>query len=70
MPVPHFFNRLLGGQGVVVNAINNHGLIVGEAEIADGSFPAMSYDLSTGEMTVLGAGRADGVNDRGSAVGW
>ncbi|MCH7700834.1 MAG: hypothetical protein IID37_04030 [Planctomycetes bacterium] len=58
----------LGGQGVVVNAINNHGLIVGLAGMAD-DFPAMSYDMYTEVMTVLGGGAAKAVNDRGVAVG-
>ena len=58
----------LGGEGVVANAINNHGLIVGLAGTAD-DFPAMSYDMTTGVMTVLGGGAAKAVNDRGSAVG-
>ncbi|MCH7703002.1 MAG: hypothetical protein IID37_15070, partial [Planctomycetes bacterium] len=60
--------NLLGGQGVIANAINNHGLIVGLAGTAD-DFPAMSYDMNTGVMTVLGSGAAQDVNDRGSAVG-
>ena len=58
----------LGGQGVVVNAINNHGLIVGLAGTANG-FPAMSYDLNTEKMTVLGPGSPEAVNDRAMAVG-
>ena len=61
--------NLVGGTSIVVSDINNHNLIVGEAEVEDGSLPAMSYDLNTGVMTILGPGRADGVNDRGSAVG-
>ncbi|MCH7701048.1 MAG: hypothetical protein IID37_05120 [Planctomycetes bacterium] len=61
--------NLVGGTGIGVSAINNHNLIVGEAEVEDGSLPAMSYDLNTGVMTILGPGRADAVNDRGSAVG-
>ena len=61
--------NLLGGTGVTGLAINNHNLIVGEASVEDGTFPAMSYDLNSGEMTVLGDGRADAVNDRGWAVG-
>ncbi|MCH7703003.1 MAG: hypothetical protein IID37_15075 [Planctomycetes bacterium] len=58
----------LGGEGVIANAINNHGLIVGLAGTAD-DFPAMSYDMNTGVMTVLGSGAAQDVNDRGPAVG-
>ena len=58
----------LGGVGVVANAINNHGLIVGLAGTANG-FPAMSYDMYTGVMTVLGSGAAHDVNDRGWASG-
>ena len=60
--------NLLGGQGVIANAINNHGLIVGLAGTAD-DFPGMSYDINTGVMTVLGSGAAHDVNDRGWAVG-
>ncbi|MCH7703449.1 MAG: hypothetical protein IID37_17370 [Planctomycetes bacterium] len=55
----------LGGEGVTVWAINNHGLIVGLAH--DG--PAMSYDMNTGVMRALGDGTAKAVNDRGVAVG-
>ena len=55
----------LGGEGVHVWAINNHGLIVGLAH--DG--PAMSYDMNTGVMRALGDGTAKAVNDRGVAVG-
>ncbi|MCH7700631.1 MAG: hypothetical protein IID37_02980, partial [Planctomycetes bacterium] len=40
----------LGGVGVVVTAINNHGLIVGLAGTPN-DFPAMSYDMNTGVMT-------------------
>ena len=61
--------NLVGGKGVTGAAINNNNLIVGEAQVADGDYLAMSYNLNTGEMTVLGSGRADAVNDRGSAVG-
>lgn len=59
----------LGGEGVTVHAINNHGLIVGTSEDELGLWPAMSYELSTGKMTNLGDGAATSVNDRGSAVG-
>ena len=59
----------LGGEGVVADAINNRGLIVGGAGTPDGDFPATSYDTNTGVMTVLGPGSAFDVNDRGSAVG-
>ena len=57
--------NLVGGTGIGVAGINNHNLIVGEVV----GVGAMSYDLNSGEMTILGSGRADGVNDRGSAVG-
>ena len=60
--------NLLGGEGVIANAINNHGLIVGLAGTAD-DFPAMSYDLNTEKMTVLGPGSPEDVNDRAMAVG-
>ncbi len=57
----------LGGEGVTVTAINNHELIVGSAEFPGGEdgYPAMSYDMNTGVMTVLGPGAAKDVNDRG-----
>ncbi len=58
----------LGGTYANAYAINNGGLIVGSAETVDG-YPAMSFDMNTGVMTVLGSGTAHDVNDRGEAVG-
>ena len=52
-----------GGDFTNAYAINNHGLVVGNAS------GAMSYDMHTGVMLNLGPGTALAVNDRGVAVG-
>jgi probable HAF family extracellular repeat protein len=57
----------LGGPASTANAINDHGQIVGWAETASRETHAFLWQR--GVMTDLGAGSANGINERGDIVG-
>lgn len=63
----------LGGPSSEANAINEHGAIVGQADLPDGSHHACSFE--GGDLTDLGtlggaSSSASAINDRGHVVGW
>ena len=61
----------LGGSYSQALAINDNGLVVGQADVSDGNFHAFSYDSSMHDLGTLGAdaSTAYGVNITGQVVG-